>query len=88
MDDLHRLPKLLKGIQGKVNLIPYNNNAGLGFTSPPKERVLQWHKHLTEKNIDVTIRWSKGRDINAACGQLVTESSRKNTAVKKTAAHI
>ena len=80
--DLKRLSKMFHGIQVKVNLIPYNNNAGLGFETPSKDWVYHWHKTLEQKGLDVTIRWSKGRDISAACGQLATEDKkpvRKNT---------
>lgn len=75
--DLARLPKLLRGIPAKINLIPYNENAGLGFKSPPREHVAAWQSELNRKGMDVTIRWSKGQDINAACGQLATASKRK-----------
>lgn len=74
--DLKRLPKLLRGIPAKVNLIPYNENAGLGFKSPPREHVGAWQAELTRIGMDVTIRWSKGQDIKAACGQLATTSIR------------
>jgi 23S rRNA (adenine2503-C2)-methyltransferase len=69
-DDLKRLPKLLHGIQVKVNLIPYNDNADLGFATPEREYVHYWREVLVNAGLDVTIRWSKGRDISAACGQL------------------
>lgn len=71
--DLARLPKLLAGIPAKVNLIPYNENAGLGFKTPSKDHVSKWVKQLTNKNLDVTVRWSKGVDISAACGQLAVQ---------------
>lgn len=74
--DLKRLPKILKGIPAKINLIPYNDNAGLGFVSPPAEHVTKWQHALTDIGMDATIRWSKGQDIKAACGQLATESIR------------
>src|SRR4051812_23738483 len=57
-EDLARLPKLLRGIPAKVNLIPYNDNAGLGFKTPPEPRVLQWMDVLQRKGIQATIRWS------------------------------
>lgn len=72
-EDLHRLPKLLKGIPSKINLIPYNDNADLGFQTPSRKKVLQWNTYLNEIGMSSTIRWSKGVDINAACGQLHTE---------------
>ncbi len=72
--DLRRLPKLLRGIPCKVNLIPYNSNAGLGFESPSDDKARHWQRALMKEGLTATIRWSKGQDIDAACGQLVTNS--------------
>ena len=76
-DDLARLPKLLRGIPAKINLIPYNENAGLGFKTPPEDVVYHWQRELMKRRYVATVRWSKGQDIDAACGQLVTESVRE-----------
>lgn len=70
--DLERLPRLLRGIPVKVNLIPYNNNAGLNFNPPLRTVVAHWQETLLSKGINATVRWSKGEDIAAACGQLAT----------------
>lgn len=76
--DLERLPGLLRGIPVKVNLIPYNNNVGLGlksdmpFQSSRREVVYHWQERLLSKGVTATVRWSKGEDISAACGQLAT----------------
>jgi 23S rRNA (adenine2503-C2)-methyltransferase len=75
--DLERLPRIIRGIPAKINLIPYNENAGLGFKGPPEEWVHRWQKTLLDQGLNATVRWSKGQDIGAACGQLATESSRK-----------
>ena len=80
-EDLRRLPKLLRGIQAKVNLIPYNENAGLGYKSPAREWVAYWQKELS-REVDTTVRWSKGQDINAACGQLAVDEMRRITRVR------
>lgn len=74
--DLRRLPKLLHGVSAKINLIPYNDNAGLGFKTPKRDWVHNWQKTLAGKGLEATIRWSKGQDINAACGQLVTDDKK------------
>ena len=79
-EDLKRLPKLLEGIVCKVNLIPYNTNADLGFRCPSKELVYQWQKELLRSGVETTVRWSKGQDINAACGQLATASGKAKPA--------
>jgi 23S rRNA (adenine2503-C2)-methyltransferase len=75
-EDLKRLPSLVRDLRVKINLIPYNENAGLGFKSPKKEWVAHWRECLVKKGLDTTIRWSKGQDIKAACGQLVTNATK------------
>jgi 23S rRNA (adenine2503-C2)-methyltransferase len=73
-EDMKRLPGLLSNIPSKINLIPYNENAGLGFFGPKVETVQKWQDYLLKKGMYATIRWSKGQDISAACGQLATEA--------------
>ena len=76
-DDLSRLPKLLRGIPSKINLIPYNQNTGLGFVPPERPTIDHWQSTLLERGMNATVRWSKGEDISAACGQLATEALRR-----------
>ena len=73
VEDARRLVKLLKGIRGKINLIPFNDWEGSGFARPPLARILAFQAVLLEHGITATIRWSKGEDIGAACGQLREE---------------
>ena len=70
VEDARRLVKLLKGIRGKINLIPFNDWEGSSFARPPMARILDFQTVLLEHGIRATIRWSKGEDIGAACGQL------------------
>jgi 23S rRNA (adenine2503-C2)-methyltransferase len=72
-EDARRLVKLLKGIRAKINLIPFNDWEGSGFGRPPLARILAFQALLLEHGITATIRWSKGEDIGAACGQLREE---------------
>ena len=76
-DDMARLPRLLQGIPVKVNLIPYNANTGLPFSPPARDRIAAWQDYLLSRGVNATIRWSKGDDISAACGQLATDARRK-----------
>ena len=78
MDDIKRLVRILDGIKCKINLIPYNDNAGLGFKTPSRNHVFRCLNMLTASNMDATVRWSKGNDIKAACGQLVTSVNNEN----------
>jgi 23S rRNA (adenine2503-C2)-methyltransferase len=73
VEDARRLVRLLKGIRAKINLIPFNDWEGSGFARPPLPRILAFQAVLLEHGITATIRWSKGEDIGAACGQLREE---------------
>jgi 23S rRNA (adenine2503-C2)-methyltransferase len=75
-DDMRRLSKMMRGLPVKINLIPYNDNAGLGFKSPDRDWVFTWQRYLNSQGQQAFIRWSKGADIAAACGQLATESKK------------
>lgn len=68
--DAHRLAKLVRGLPAKVNLIPYNENPGLGFGEPLPERVAAFKAILDDKHVTALVRKNRGRDISAACGQL------------------
>ena len=69
-EDARRLVRLLHGIRAKVNLIPFNAWDGAAFERPPLQRILAFQARLLEHGITATVRWSKGEDVGAACGQL------------------
>jgi 23S rRNA (adenine2503-C2)-methyltransferase len=69
-EDAYRLIELLKDIPAKVNLIPYNENPGLGFQTTMEERAEQFRTILSNGHIAAFIRQTRGRDIAGACGQL------------------
>ena len=75
-EDARRLVKLLAGIKAKVNLLPLNEAAGIPFERPSDDRVNRFARILADHGVSVSVRKSRGRDIRAACGQLITESSR------------
>jgi 23S rRNA (adenine2503-C2)-methyltransferase len=77
-EDARRLVKLLRGIKSKVNLIPLNEAAGIGFTRPSDARVNRFAQILADHHLTVSVRKSRGRDIRAACGQLIVEGGRKS----------
>ena len=77
-DDARRLAKLMAGLKSKVNLIPLNAAAGIPFARPADTVVDQFAKILAEKKILVSVRKSRGRDIRAACGQLIVEGQTKS----------
>ena len=74
-EDARRLVRLLSGIKSKVNLLPLNEAAGIPFERPTDAAVNRFARILAERGVTVSVRKSRGRDIRAACGQLITESS-------------
>ena len=72
LDDARRLPRLLRDIPVKINLIPLNPDERYlaGFRAPDDERINEFAAEVAAAHMNVTVRWSKGRDVAAACGQL------------------
>jgi 23S rRNA (adenine2503-C2)-methyltransferase len=68
--DAKKLTQILRGIRGKVNLIPFNEFEGTTFRKPQEKVVLLFQKILMEAGYTTIIRESRGSDISAACGQL------------------
>src|SRR5918994_1202430 len=81
-DDARRLVRLLGNIRCKVNLIPLNEAAGIAFQRPSDERVNAFARILADAGVTVSVRKSRGRDIRAACGQLIVEGTKKSTGQK------
>ncbi|HOP08157.1 MAG TPA: 23S rRNA (adenine(2503)-C(2))-methyltransferase RlmN [candidate division Zixibacteria bacterium] len=78
-DDVQSLAHLVRGIPCKINLLAYNPVDGLPFRRPSDSHV-EWFAHQLYPRVPaVTVRKSRGVDINAACGQLAGENpSRRN----------
>jgi 23S rRNA (adenine2503-C2)-methyltransferase len=75
LDDARRLPELLRGIPSKVNLIPMNTHPDSPH-GPPEESVIdRFLRELAGRGVTVTLRRSRGPDIQAACGQLALRES-------------
>lgn len=74
--DATRLGSLLHGIRSKVNLIPLNEAPGLPYKRPSEQRIDNFVRKLTDRGLTVSVRKSRGRDIRAACGQLIVEGAR------------
>ena len=69
-EDAEELARLVKGHPCTVNLIPYNPIEGLLLKRPDKEAIELFREILIEAGINTTWRYTKGKDIAAACGQL------------------
>jgi 23S rRNA (adenine2503-C2)-methyltransferase len=64
------LAQHLRGFQSHVNLIPYNPIQEADYQRPTNQRIHQFVKLLQQKKIAVSIRYSRGLEADAACGQL------------------
>jgi 23S rRNA (adenine2503-C2)-methyltransferase len=74
-EDARRVAKLLALLPSvKVNLIPWNPGE-LPYREPAADRVEVFRRILGEKNIPAFVRYSRGRDVMAACGQLALKQS-------------
>jgi len=69
-EDGYRLAGLLKGMQAKINLIPFNEHAQSPWKRPAEETLNRFRQILMDAGYTAVIRQSKGKDIMAACGQL------------------
>lgn len=70
LEDAARVARLLRGLRCKVNLIPFNPWPGSKYERPTPEAVDRFGQYLVDRGYTVTVRYSKGDDIGAACGQL------------------
>ncbi len=84
-EDARRLAGLLAGIKAKVNLIPLNPAPGIPYERPADERVDRFAQVLADRHLTVSVRKSRGRDIRAACGQLIVEGGIRKTAAQQMA---
>ena len=78
--DARVLAKLVASVKCKVNLIPLNAAPGIPFERPSDAATDRFAKVLAERGVTVSVRKSRGRDIRAACGQLIVEGQRKSPA--------
>lgn len=78
VEDARRLASLLEGVKAKVNVIPLNAAAGIPFERPSDAAIDRFAKTLADRGVIVSVRKSRGRDIRAACGQLIVEGQRRS----------
>jgi len=71
MDHARELAALMKDTPCKINLIPFNPYPGSPYKKPSNSRIDRFMKTLMQYDYTVTIRKTRGDDIDAACGQLV-----------------
>ncbi|WP_100258981.1 23S rRNA (adenine(2503)-C(2))-methyltransferase RlmN [Qipengyuania seohaensis] len=81
-DDARELVRLIKeyDLPAKVNLIPFNPWPGAPYECSTPERVRAFSNIVFENGISAPVRTPRGRDIDAACGQLKTSAEKKSRA--------
>lgn len=73
LEDAANLYQLCKYFPVKINIIEYNPIDGAPFEKSAAHRVDDFAKYLRDRDVMVTVRRSRGRDIDAACGQLANK---------------
>ncbi len=71
--DAHELANYAKNLPVKINIIEYNPIDGGEYQQASPERVDAFSKFLESRNLVVNVRRSRGKDIDAACGQLANK---------------
>lgn len=84
--DAKRLVRLLASVRCKVNLIPFNETEGLDYRQSDLATIETFRQILNRSKILNTVRWSKGRDIGAACGQLATPVGQQGANLRRASA--
>lgn len=74
LEDAQELAEFCKVIPCKVNLLEYNPIDGVEYERTSNEKMDRFAAYLEERNIIVNVRRSRGKDIDAACGQLVNKN--------------
>jgi 23S rRNA (adenine2503-C2)-methyltransferase len=72
--DAQELVNYCKKVKSKVNIIEYNSIDGSDFIQTSKERLLAFTQHLEKNGVICNVRHSRGKDIDAACGQLANKN--------------
>ncbi|MCC7029767.1 MAG: 23S rRNA (adenine(2503)-C(2))-methyltransferase RlmN [Chitinophagaceae bacterium] len=70
IEDADELIKICRKIPGKVNIIEYNPIELAKFAKPSEEKVNAFMQYLERNRVNARLRRSRGKDIDAACGQL------------------
>lgn len=74
IDDAKNLIKICKRIPAKVNIIEYNTVDKVPYTKATEEKLVSFTEYLARHHVTATVRRSRGKDIDAACGQLANKN--------------
>lgn len=83
VEHAHELAEVLKTTPCKINLIPFNPFPNSGYERPSNNRIHRFKDILQQAGYNVTVRKTRGDDIDAACGQLVGQVADKTRRSEK-----
>ncbi len=83
LEHARELTHLLRDIQCKINLIPFNPFPNSGFECSKWDQILKFQRILSNAGYITTVRKTRGDDIDAACGQLVGQVKDKTKRQEK-----
>jgi 23S rRNA (adenine2503-C2)-methyltransferase len=75
MTHARQLVRFAHGLKAKVNLIPMNPHPGSPMKAPSAEAIRNFQGYLAARSIPAPVRYSRGQDVSAACGQLAAKKS-------------
>ena len=82
LPEADKLAAIARRLKAKVNLIPYNTVDGLPWLRPSEAHCRRFCQALLDRRTPVTMRYEKGHDINAACGQLRLRRLKKDASAE------
>ena len=68
-----KLVKFVHGLKAKVNLIPMNAHPGNPMAASEEASLRAFQEYLSDRSIPAPVRYSRGQDVSAACGQLAAK---------------
>jgi len=77
VEDAHKLAQITRWVPSKVNIIMYNNVAGVELKRVRENRLNEFMQALISKDVTATVRRSRGDDIDAGCGQLAIKEGQE-----------
>lgn len=83
-EDARQLANIVQWVPSKVNIIMYNNVAGVALKQAREQRLDAFMQELVKRDITATVRRSRGEDIDAGCGQLaIKDGQEKGKSIRK-----
>ena len=74
LEDAENLLKFARQIPSKINIIEYNPISEANFKNTEEDRLEKFANYLKKNKVTVNVRRSRGKDIDAACGQLANKN--------------